>query len=176
MNSILSGLHDEGRRLLRDEGFDDTHQRLMTQVDMKYVGQTSEMTVNMLHDTFGGPALEELGEAFRREHEKTYGYRVDEPLQLVNIRVIARGLSQKARVPERIEPVSQTAPTATGPREVYFGPKDGWVDTPVVDRSSLSDGLSEGPLIVEEYDSTTVVPPGWRALLDSLSNIVLERT
>ena len=56
---------------------------------------------------------------------------------------------------------------------LYFGPRTGWVKTPVIDRLDLDDAPSEVPLVVEEYDSTVVVPPRWRASLDSLKNIVL---
>jgi len=58
---------------------------------------------------------------------------------------------------------------------VYFGSNNGWIDTRVVDRGGLTDSPAEGPLIIEEYDSTTVVPPRWKASVDSWRNIILER-
>ena len=78
-DGILQGLRDQGQRLLSEEGFDDSQRRLINQVDMKYVGQTSEMTVNMHGHRFSAAEVEELGESYAVEHEKTYGYRVDEP-------------------------------------------------------------------------------------------------
>jgi N-methylhydantoinase A len=60
-------------------------------------------------------------------------------------------------------------------RPVYFGPENGWVETPVVSRGSLSGTARQGPMIVEEYDSTSVVRPGWTAELDGWSNIVMRR-
>ncbi|MCY4376410.1 MAG: hypothetical protein OXC31_21855, partial [Spirochaetaceae bacterium] len=59
-------------------------------------------------------------------------------------------------------------------RRVYFGPGHGWLSTPVVDRPVLSSGAIAGPLIVEEYDSTTVVPPGWRAAAAGHGCMTLE--
>jgi N-methylhydantoinase A len=60
-----------------------------------------------------------------------------------------------------------------GSRSVYFG-SFGRIETPVIDRASLSEGTHVGPLIVEEYDATTVVPPGCRAALDDWGNIVIQ--
>ena len=59
-------------------------------------------------------------------------------------------------------------------RRVYFGPRHGWLATPVVGRTALDSGAIPGPLIVEEYDSTTVVPPGWRAAAAEHGCMALE--
>ena len=97
VNGILERLRGEGRDLLRAEGFEDARQQIVTQVDMKYVGQTSELTVAMPQPSFSPEALEELGRAYGVEHERTYGYRADDPLQLVSVRVVARGLSEESQ-------------------------------------------------------------------------------
>jgi N-methylhydantoinase A len=57
-------------------------------------------------------------------------------------------------------------------RQAYFGDEHGWLETPVVNRADL-DSARSGPLIVEEYDSTCVVPPGARAERDAAGNIVI---
>ena len=171
---ILEGLWEDGRQQLRAEGFGDSDQQIVTQVDMKYEGQVSELTVLMPPGKVTLKTLSELGEVFAEEHVKSFGYRTDAPYQLVNLRIIARGLSQESRTPERLElPVSRRK----GPsqRLVYFGGNNGWIDTTVVDRGDLTDNPADGPLIIEEYDSTTVVPPHWRASVDSWRNIILER-
>lgn len=175
-NGILQSLKDQGIDLLTDEGFGKSRQQTETQVDMKYVGQTSELTVGMEDDNFSADSIERLSEAYAVEHEKTYGYRVDEPLQLVNIRVIARGIAEGDRVPESIDLSLQGSGPGTTGRKVYFGAKTGWVDTSIIGRGDLDEAGAEGPLVVEEYDSTVVVPPGWRASIDSLKDIALERT
>ena len=170
---ILDGLWEDGRWQLRAEGFGDSAQQIVTQVDMKYEGQVSELTVLMPPGEVTQKTLSELGEVFAEEHVKSFGYRTDGPYQLVNLRVIARGLSQESRTPERLDlPVSNL----NGPskRQVFFG-DIGWIDTTVIDRAGLTDNPADGPLIIEEYDSTTVVPPRWRASVDSWRNIILER-
>ena len=176
VNGVLEDLRREGRSLLRAEGIPESRHHLSTQVDMKYVGQTMELTVNSPIDEFFANGLVQLREAFQREHEKSYGYRSDAPCQLVNLRIIARGLGQTGRIPETIKTNSQTETRARGLRKVYFGRRHGWLDTPVAGRASLEGMERTGPLVVEEYDSTTVVPPEWKASLDPLQNIILERS
>ena len=172
-NAILRGLKEQGADLLSREGFHPSRQQTETQVDVKYAGQTSELTVRMDDDSFSPGSLDRLGEAYAAEHEKTYGYRVDEPMQLVSVRVVARGVSDGDRVPGRIDVGRRPAGLRDGQRLLYFGPGTGWVETPVIDRLDLDGAASAGPLVVEEYDSTVVVPPRWRAELDPLKNIVL---
>ena len=65
-------------------------------------------------------------------------------------------------------------PMAHAPRQAYFGPQTGWLATPVIARSALTATPREGPLIVEEYDATCLVPPDARAMLDAGGNIVIE--
>ena len=175
LKAILEGLWEEGRKQLRAEGFDESSQEIVTQVDMKYEGQLSELTVMMPPGKVDQENLVLLGEAFAEEHEKSFGHRTDAPYQLVNLRVIVRGLSQESRVPERLGSYSATRQSADSQRRVYFGPNRGWTDTPVVERSDLDANPGIGPLIIEEYDSTTVVPPGWKASVDQWRNILLER-
>jgi N-methylhydantoinase A len=114
-----------------------------------------------------------LEEAFGREHEKTYGHRAgpDEPLELVAIQLVGQGLRDDGGVPRRVLP-SRAEPVPPPPRRAYFGPGHGWLDTPVLRRSDLTRERS-GPLIVEEYDATCVVPPGAVARLDGGGNILI---
>jgi N-methylhydantoinase A len=135
---------------------------------LHYHGQTHELTVPVPE----GPLdIAYLEEAFGREHEKTYGHRAgaDEPVELVSIQVVGQGVREGAAVPERVR-ASRSEPTPPPPRKAYFG---SWIETPVVRRSDLAK-LRTGPLIVEEYDATCVVPPGARAGLDAGSNIVIQ--
>ena len=175
LKNVLEGLWEEGRKQLRAEGFDDSSQEVVTQVDMKYEGQLSELTVVMPPGNVDQANLDLLGEAFAEEHEKSFGYRTDSTYQLVNLRVIARGLSKESRVPERLGSPNGTSRSVDSQRQVYFGPALGWTDTPVVQRSDLDTKPGSGPLIIEEYDSTTVVPPGWQASVDQSRNILLEK-
>jgi N-methylhydantoinase A len=149
-------------------GFTGKAARIRRSAALHYHGQTYELTVPVPD----GPIdLGRLEEAFGREHEKTYGHRAgtDEPVELVSIQVVGQGLREEAAVPERVR-ASRAEPAPPPARRAYFG---SWVDTPVLRRSDLAQSRT-GPLIVEEYDATCVVPPGARAALDAGGNIVID--
>ena len=174
LERLLEGLVQQGRDLLRAEGYEDRQQQFQRQADLSYVGQTSELTVSAPDGPITAQKQSELGEAFEREHERTYYYRSDEPLQLVNVRVIARGLSDEARVPERLK-VSAVASTGSSTRrEAYFGPDHGWRNVPVLGRADVNTTPRKGPVLVEEYDSTVVVPPDWTVFLGRGQELVME--
>ena len=138
------------------------------------MGQNTALTVPMGERPASRDTLAALGEEFAREHERTYGYRSDgEALQLVSLKVVGRGVSASPRLPHRLN-TGANSKDSQEDRRVYFGARDGWVSTPVVPRASLAGGVVEGPFIVEEYDSTTVVPPGCWVWLDEWTNIVME--
>ena len=149
-------------------GFTGKAARIRRSAALHYHGQTYELTVPVPD----GPIdLGRLEEAFGREHEKTYGHRAgtDEPVELVSIQVVGQGLREDAAVPERVR-ASRAEPAPPLARRAYFG---SWTDTPVLRRSDLAQSRT-GPLIVEEYDATCVVPPGARAALDGGGNIVID--
>ena len=182
--ALAENMWQEGQRQLRLEGFADDRHQLITQADMKYEGQVSDLTVTVPPGPITQATLTAIAENFDREHEQSFGYRTNASYQLVNIRVLARGLPQHPRMPQNLHP-TPTHPHAAPPptqegapptRPVYFGPnRGGWADTPIVTRPSLQSQTAPGPLIIEEYDSTTVVPPTWSATVDPASNIVLQR-
>jgi len=167
LGEAFGRLEDEARRQLASEGFSGAAVRLERSADCRYQGQSFELTVPVT-------ASLALDEAFGREHERTYGHRAgpDEPVEIVSLRVVGRGLSDRPRVGER--PAALQAPqTAAAMRRVYFGAQAGWLTTPILSRADLVTPR-EGPAVVEEYDATCVVPPGARAALDAWGNIVME--
>jgi N-methylhydantoinase A len=175
LEKVLAQLEDQGRAALAAEGYHGDRARLDRFADVRYAGQNSELTIPVQPGALTPAALAALREAFAVEHENTYGYRSDgETVHVVGLRLVARGLSSAARVPERMSLVADTGVAGTS-REAYFGPQHGWRTTPVLVRSMLTARPAEGPLIIEEYDATTVVPPGWRAALDARGNIMIDR-
>ena len=174
LTKIVKELMDEGKTLLISEGFIETSHEIKIQLDMKYTGQTSELTITIPNTVFNQNSLPEISEIFMEEHEKTYGYRVDEHLQLVCIRVIARGTTTKKRIPDSLKIPSDKNPD-TEDRNVYFNSSQQWIMTSVIDRIQLDSNWFKGPLIIEEYDSTTVIPPLWKSCLDEAHNIVVEK-
>ena len=150
------------------EGFTGERAKIRRSAALHYHGQTYELTVPLPDGPIDFHALEE---AFGREHEKTYGHRAgaEEPVELVSMQVVGQGVRDIASVPERVRP-SRAEPAPPAPRPAYF---TSWVETPVLRRSELATPRT-GPLIVEEYDATCVIPPGARAQLDAGGNILIE--
>jgi N-methylhydantoinase A len=165
-------LEREACATLTAEGISTERVRLTRFADMRYLGQAYELTVPV-------PDPLEIGhmvQSFMDEHRRTYGHAADDPVQVVSVRVVARNGHEKAALGSLSGSSGRGSKGAQrGEREVFFGP-EGPLRTPVVDRDALEDRVMPGPLIVEEYDATCVVPPGWSAHLDALRNIVLEAT
>jgi N-methylhydantoinase A len=160
---------------LAAEGFTGEGVALRRTAALHYQGQTYELTVAVPAGSIDRQMVAHLEEAFGREHEKTYGHRAgpEEPVELVTIQVVGQGLRADAGPPGRVRP-SRPELAPFPPRQAYFGAERGWVQTPVIRRGDLSSPRA-GPLIVEEYDATCLVPPGWRAGLDAEGNIGIER-
>ena len=176
LSELLNGLWNQGRNQLRAEGFDDSRHEILTQMDMKYDGQVSDLTVPYPSNEVNRQTINAVIKSFDEEHERSFGYNSPGTgYQLVNVRVIARGLPEVPRMPEKLElPVMVTGASEPN-RDVYFGATMGWASVPIVNRQALIGATTHGPLIAEEYDSTTVVPPNWNATVDQWSNIILEK-
>ena len=175
-NKTLTPMVEEAKSLLREEGFKkEESQQIEIISDLKYVGQTWTLGVTFPSFPADDTTHNQLVKRFGDLHEQNYGYRSDnEKVQCVALRVIGRGLSDTPRMPEHIargyERISQL-----DERRAYFGPKLGWCEVKVLPRVELPTTALNGPIIVEEYDTTTVVPPGWRAWRDEWNNIIIER-
>ena len=175
LGAIWTGMEDEARAQLAGEGFRGPAARLRRLADLRYQGQSFELTVPVSDDLGSDDAIARIGTAFAGEHERTYGHRAgpDEPVEIVSLRVVAQGVPDRPRVPERLA-IDRATPTGEErTRTVYFGPEQAWLETPIIGRGALAGGR-HGPCIVEEYDATCVVPPGARAALDAWGNIVID--
>jgi N-methylhydantoinase A len=140
---------------------------------MRYAGQAFELSVP-LPDPLGATALADAAAAFEAEHERTYGHRLhDGGVELVAIEATAT-LKDDGRGATPLAARPRPRAGAAGMREAYFGPEVGAIATPVVDRADLDHEPRPGPLIIEEYEGTSVVPPGATASLDKAGNIVIE--
>jgi N-methylhydantoinase A len=140
--------------------------------DLRYTGQAFELTVPVSNRRLDAAALEELERLFEQEHEKTYGhaFRGTYAMETVALRVTGSVTPEGVRTSVHTKASRQPE----GHRSVYFGPEHGEHDTPILARDALTKDLRAGPLIVEEYEGTTVVPPKCAARLDDAGNIVIE--
>ena len=165
VRAVLDGLLAAGATRLTRDGFPPERHVFRRAVLARYLGQSSEIEVPVPDGDF----LASFAELFGQEHERNYGFRApaDEPVELMGFSVIARGTSDRPRLPESIPPAAATTPAR---RRAWF-PDDGWINTPVVTRAQLATTPRPGPLIVQEYDATCLVPRGTTAALDAFGNI-----
>lgn len=167
LDGLFGPLEDAGRRDLEREGTASDDISFVRQLDLRYVGQSFELTV-------GSTDPGEAALRFHAEHDRAYGFSAPgEPVELVSVRLRAIGRIAKP-APPTLAPGPLPAPS--GRRPVHFAESGGYVETPVLDRYALAAGSRfEGPAIVEEYDSTIVVHPGFTAETDSHGNLLLRR-
>lgn len=168
-----TAMAEQADRQLAEEGFTGTRARLKRSAALHYKGQSYELTVPVPDGPIDARMVKHLEEAFGQEHERTYGHRAgpDEPVELVAIQLVGAGLREGSGVPGNVRP-SRTEPKGQASRRAWFGDAHGWKETPVVSRADLATPMT-GPLIVDEYDTTCVVPPGARAERDAAGNIVI---
>ena len=114
---------------------------------------------------------------FHKVHEARYGYSMMEELvEIVNIRLEAIGIVDKPRFQKIKTRKRSIEETIIEYRDVFFEYENDFIKTPVHSREKLYPGfIIEGPAIIEQYDSTTVVYPKWIAKIDDYGNILLER-
>ena len=140
-------------------------------LDIRYQGQAFELSIDVQET----PDLVAASDRFDAEHEATYGHRLpaEHPKQIVAVRLIARMIRD---VPPRLDAkkILEAYPAQpTSRRSVYFGGDDS-VETEIIGRANLSRSPQQGPLVIEEYEGTTVVPPDGRVHLDENGNIVID--
>jgi N-methylhydantoinase A len=116
-----------------------------------------------------------IQEAFNAMHERAYGYAApDDPVELVNVRLAAVGVTPKPRRPGLPEGGPSAASALKGRRDVWFAEAGGFRPAQVLDRGKLLRGNHiAGPAIIEEPDASTLVHPGWAATVDEHGNLVL---
>jgi N-methylhydantoinase A len=167
--AAVAALEREAATLLAEEGHGGPPV-IERWVDCKYQGQSFELSVP-LPARLDATLARDLTQTFGSEHERTYGHRADDdPIQLVNLRLTAR-LVRSATPDLRL---ADAHVVAHGERPAYFGKTHGTLVTPVIVRDHLAAAWRPGPLLVDEYDATTLVPPGCAAKRDEHGNIVIR--
>ncbi|MFO1161867.1 MAG: hydantoinase/oxoprolinase family protein [Reyranellaceae bacterium] len=168
----MARLQEEALTTLRAEGFDEGLD-CQGSLDMKYEGQSFQLPVPFPRVADAKGILPALVEALGQEHEKQYGFRGNaDAVQIVNLRATAR--LQRPVPPMAVRTDAAASVGGGRSRKAYFGRERGFLDTPVIGRAGLGPAPRPGPLLVEEYDATTLVPPGSSASLDEAGNIVIE--
>ena len=172
---VLDEMRSELLARIQEEGFAESAVTIAGAVDLRYRGQSSDITVPLSSLRITAEAMRRAEEEFEAEFERTYGHRgATKEFELVSCRLVmtvARGIEHGDQW--AVDPTESRI--AEAHREIYFGRERGMLRTRVISRSMLAGAGCHGPAIVQEYDTTVVVPPGWTAALDDHGNILLER-
>ncbi len=166
----FAALEAEGAAALGREGFGPAQTSFERLADLRYSGENAELTVPVPAGAWAGA---KVAAAFASAHERKYGFSSGGAVaELVNLRVITRGERKSSGMPGELDlRVGSRVGQRADPRRVYFGGDDGWLDCPVLSREEIGTHWRPGPLLVDEYDTSTVVPPrcrirrsGWNIL------------
>jgi N-methylhydantoinase A len=175
VNEMCAQLEQQGHQDLLHEGIAADKIMLERYLDLRYQGQAYELIIPYEH------TLTIAVENFHRTHEQRFGYSdPNERVQVVNVRIKARGSSDKPVLEQRQASVQtiQAAPTAQRPA-IFADTSTGSAvthTTAIYQRETLTPGMQiSGPAIITQYDTTTVLPPRWRGQVDEIGNVIIER-
>jgi N-methylhydantoinase A len=171
LDGELAATAEELRARLHEDGVADEEIEVAVGLDCRYVGQGYELRIPLPEERFTPEALEE----FHRLHEQEYGHAFRDPIEIVNLRVTAYG--KRPRV-ERLPSSTNGGDPVLGQGESVFRRNGSLTPYPTryYERSLLpvGDGI-DGPAVVFQRDTTTVVPPGWKAVADASGSLILSR-
>ena len=175
LNDGFQQLKRRGQAWLKGERETRRAARFEWLADLRYFGQNSELILNVGRERLDARSLARLLATFHREHKACYGYDMTaQPVEIVTLRLT---VMVRRRVPPPEPPLAGRGPARmalTEKRKVWF-PETGFVETPVYDRARLpAPGRITGPAIIEQMDTTTVVPPGARVVNDRLGYLHME--
>jgi N-methylhydantoinase A len=169
LRAAKAGLAEEVGAQLAADGFSLERLAFAWEADLRHEGQASELTVQ-----FDGDDPAELGRRFLAEYKRTYGYEDDTPIELVKMRVIGRALSTERLDFKALRIAAPAGAASAGYRRVRLLRGQAPSEVEVVPRAALASGPRRGPLIIEEFDATILVPAHAAVDLDAIGNIQLD--
>ncbi len=174
LNAALGTMEAEGRAFLAAAGIDTKSALVERVADMRYAGQGHEISVAAPDGPLSAASIPLIAARFKEAYQLRYGRSLDHmPLETVTWRVVVSGPSPEL-VPSQAGAAS-SGQALKGSRPVWFG--EGYIDTPVYERYGLPVGqVIQGPCIIEEFESTTVVGPESRVQTDVYRNILIDLT
>ncbi len=172
IDGFFEEMKAEANRVLDSEGI-PTHLRVFQAiVDARYKGQNYEIPVPLDLAALATSGVDTVAQRFHEQHQQRYGHsNPQQPVEFMTYRLTATGRLPKAPVYEDTAE-SHEAPAPCGTRAVYFGANAKFLTTPLYRRETLRCGhVLEGPAVIEQMDSTTVLHPGQRLEADAYGNL-----
>ena len=173
VTGILSRLGREAEIWLQEEGISEHDQDLQYQADVRYFRQGYEFSLDIDPQTLGNGGLQDLMARFGTAHERLYGFKLDQPVELVNLRAVGTGRVDKVKFPKFEKDGPDPSPAVVEQHQVYFG--GNFMTTNIYDRALLVAGNRiSGPAVITQKDSTTVIHPGHVGDVDEYLNILIH--
>jgi N-methylhydantoinase A len=174
--TILDGLGSRAKKWLDDEGIGQEVGRVTYNADMRYHGQGYEIPVAITPDEVRSKGLGDLDERFNQLHEQLYGFRMPNTrAEIVNLRAVGFGSVEKPELPEGVDGGSADSSHAIASDHTMIH-KGQRIPAKIYDRSKLVPGnVVPGPAVVTEFDSTTVILPGYAAKVDKYFNLLINK-
>ena len=173
VREVLGSLGEQARAWLRDEGVAEAQHSLRYEADLRYFRQGYEFPLEVEPSALANGGVAALVERFGRSHEQMYGFRLEHPVELVNLRAVGAASVVKVEFPRFERGDSDPGAAVTGDARVYFG--GDFLSAPVFARDRLRAGHEvRGPAIVTQRDSTTVIHPGHVGDVDEYLNILIR--
>ena len=178
MARYFAAMTEDGRRVLQEEGLDDDRLiRMEYAVDMRYLGQHNEITVDFDLAGFEAQGPDYLCERFHDEHERLYGYMLRDSgteMEVVNLRLTAIGVTDKPGLRKMARGSADCAASLKGRRPVYLPDAGDFSPVPVYDGDAMTfANRGVGPAIIEQITTTTFVPPGYNFVVDAAGSFCL---
>jgi 5-oxoprolinase (ATP-hydrolysing)/N-methylhydantoinase A len=175
VNALLADLEARGRALLTEAGVPAGEVIVTRRAEMRLLGQVHDITVPLPGEPLAPSTLDTVKAAFAREYQQLFTHLyTGTVIQAISWRVQCSGPAPSVSI-DRQDGAAPGGAALKGRRRAYFGDAGGWMDTPVWDRYALEPGQAiAGPAIVEERESTTVIPPGDRVVVDPQRNLRIQ--
>ena len=171
MEQVYKGLEGEADQWLDSELVPADRREIRRSADLRYAHQGSEVTVEFAGRTVDAASLEATIQSFHKEHRRLFGFSLDQPVEIVTLRVTAYGHLDSVSMAPLSRDLGAPSEALMGRRPVYFDDAGGFVPCDIFDRARLGPGSTmDGPAILENVDSTVVIDPGWQARIDDYGN------
>lgn len=177
LTQVMTELEQEAQIVFAEEGIPVPSRQLIRSVDYHYLDMATQLTLDLPQGALTSEILQQAIEQFHNKHEQLYGFafRQRREVMLTTLRMTVIGIRPKPALPAQIPPgTGAILPKAE--RAVFFFAPNHFVDCPVYDRTVLGAGTNlNGPAIIEQYDSTILIPPHFHAHVDMFGNLILKR-
>ncbi|TCJ18090.1 hydantoinase/oxoprolinase family protein [Rubrobacter taiwanensis] len=175
LRATVERLIAQANEWLDGEGVEEEGKRFDLYADCRYYLQNIQIPCRFELDELTGEDSTFLRERFEEAHRQRYNFELpDSPLEIATVRVVGRGTIRGVSLVESEDGAGADASEAVLRTErVYFGGE--WMETPIYDRGRLRPNHTvEGPAVVVQDDTTTVIEPGYRGAVDRFGNILIE--